>query len=241
MAKAKGPASRMKTLCGTSSYLAPEILEMKSTGIGYDKQVDCWSLGVVLYVMLSGTLPFWEDEDHALYEQIRKGDFEFYGDVWEEISPHGMLFILSQLSNLALTSYAIGKDLISRLLRINPLDRLTIDGVLSHPWLSLYTRDLDALYSKMLNKSCWTSELENTLSKVPSKILMDNPTIHAAASAPAINQRPKPQLIPTATASVSSHPFRAPKQSAPNPEKTISSTRPRPATPYTRPPLKHSN
>ncbi|KRX96980.1 Serine/threonine-protein kinase dkf-1 [Trichinella pseudospiralis] len=111
-----------KTVVGTPAYLAPEVLQKK----GYNKRLDMWSLGVVIYVTLSGTFPFNEGEDIA--EQIQNADFMYPSNPWREISADAV-------------------DLISKLLNVNIEERLTIDQCLAHPWLQdqQLFQDLQAL------------------------------------------------------------------------------------------------
>jgi len=97
------------TPCGTPAYAAPEVL----SGIQYDGPLaDMWSLGVCLYVLLTGNLPWKSGNQVVLYNQIRNAAYE----------------IPSNLSRYA-------SDLISRLLCLNPLQRLTASQAISHPWL----------------------------------------------------------------------------------------------------------
>ncbi|KAF2075285.1 hypothetical protein CYY_003414 [Polysphondylium violaceum] len=108
--------SFMKTMCGTPQYLAPEILTNGSNGAhGYGKEVDCWSLGAILYMMLCGNPPFEERGDISIFEQIRNAVFEFPESKFAHISNEA-------------------KDLIKRLLNVNPIKRYTCQQIISHPW-----------------------------------------------------------------------------------------------------------
>ncbi|EFA78669.1 putative protein serine/threonine kinase [Heterostelium album PN500] len=119
--------SFMKTMCGTPQYLAPEILTNSSVG-GYGKEVDCWSMGAILYVMLCGYPPFDDSQDVSIFEQIRNAVFEFPDEDWSQISPEA-------------------KDLIKRLLCVNPMKRYSCDQILDHPWYNL-SKSLESLLEK---------------------------------------------------------------------------------------------
>ncbi|GBG34821.1 Protein kinase, putative [Hondaea fermentalgiana] len=108
--------ARAYTSCGTDYYVAPEIL----LGKGYGPQVDVWSAGVVMYVLLSGSPPFGADgtEDvSVLYRQILIGNVSFDGTVWNEVSP-------------------VAKDLIRGMLTLDPAQRVSAAQALSHPWFT---------------------------------------------------------------------------------------------------------
>jgi serine/threonine protein kinase len=102
----------MMTACGTPGYVAPEILE----GKGYDVAVDYWSIGVIIYVMLCGFPPFYEDSNEKLFEMIKTGTFEFPSPQWDVISDYA-------------------KDLVKKLLVVDPYKRLNADQILKHPWI----------------------------------------------------------------------------------------------------------
>jgi len=102
----------MTTACGTPGYVAPEIL----IGKGYDNAVDYWSIGVIIYVMLCGFPPFFEDSNEKLFDAIKKGEYEFPSPQWDEISDYA-------------------KDLIKKLLVVDPYKRIDADGILKHPWI----------------------------------------------------------------------------------------------------------
>lgn len=78
--------------------------------------MDCWSLGVIIYILLAGYPPFHDENQSRLFKKIRRGIYEFHAEYWSEISDEA-------------------KDLIRGLLTVNPLDRLTIDQAIAHPWL----------------------------------------------------------------------------------------------------------
>ncbi|XP_051548940.1 serine/threonine-protein kinase Chk2-like isoform X2 [Myxocyprinus asiaticus] len=109
-------SSLMKTLCGTPTYLAPEVFTHAST-VGYTKAVDYWSLGVLLFICLGGYPPFnTECSTMTIREQIINGHYRFIPSQWKTVSNEA-------------------KDLIRKLLIVDPLNRLTVEQALVHPWL----------------------------------------------------------------------------------------------------------
>ncbi|XP_062328259.1 aurora kinase A [Osmerus eperlanus] len=102
------PSSRRSTLCGTLDYLPPEMIE----GRTHDEKVDLWSLGVLCYEFLVGRPPFETKSHEETYRKISRVEFTFPDHVT-----------------------AGGRDLIGRLLKHNPLHRLPIQEVLTHPWV----------------------------------------------------------------------------------------------------------
>ncbi|XP_028314094.1 serine/threonine-protein kinase Chk2 isoform X2 [Gouania willdenowi] len=105
----------MRTLCGTPSYLAPEVFTRGSTS-GYGLAVDAWSLGVLLFVCLGGYPPFHESFGQSVTEQIIAGKFTMVQSKWKCISDQA-------------------KDVVRRLLVVDPAQRMSIDEALAHPWL----------------------------------------------------------------------------------------------------------
>lgn len=105
-----GEKSFRRSVVGTPAYLAPEVLRNK----GYNRSLDMWSVGVIVYVSLSGTFPFNEDED--INEQIQNAAFMYPPNPWKEISPEAL-------------------DLINNLLQVKQRKRFTVDKTLLHVWL----------------------------------------------------------------------------------------------------------
>uniref|UniRef100_A0A3P8U7Y9 Checkpoint kinase 2 n=1 Tax=Amphiprion percula TaxID=161767 RepID=A0A3P8U7Y9_AMPPE len=106
----------MRTLCGTPSYLAPEVFTQAST-TGYSLAVDAWSLGVLLFVCLGGYPPFHESfGDKSVTDQIILGEFTMVPSKWRHVSDQA-------------------KDVVRRLLVVDPSKRMSIEAALQHAWL----------------------------------------------------------------------------------------------------------
>ncbi|XP_077373825.1 calcium/calmodulin-dependent protein kinase 1Db isoform X1 [Festucalex cinctus] len=113
LSKMEGTGDVMATACGTPGYVAPEVLAQKP----YSKAVDCWSIGVIAYILLCGYPPFYDENDSKLFEQILKADYEFDAPYWDDISDSA-------------------KDFISSLMEKDPEKRFTCDQALEHPWIA---------------------------------------------------------------------------------------------------------
>ena len=113
LSKLVNDATYLTTACGTPGYVAPEVLRQK----GYGKAVDMWSVGVITYILLCGYPPFYDEDQASLFETIIRGKFEFHTEYWGNIS-------------------ASAKDLIKKLLTVDPAKRLTAKEALQHPWVS---------------------------------------------------------------------------------------------------------
>ncbi|GAV28378.1 hypothetical protein PMKS-001849 [Pichia membranifaciens] len=115
LAKLIGKSQFTTTLCGTPAYVAPEVLA-NSQHRKYNKSVDMWSVGVLLYVCLCGFPPFSEElGPPSMRQQILEAKFAFYSPYWDDIGD-------------------ISLDLISRLLVAKPDQRLSVRQAISHPW-----------------------------------------------------------------------------------------------------------
>ncbi|KAG1459499.1 hypothetical protein G6F46_005973 [Rhizopus delemar] len=102
-----------RTPCGTVGYTAPEIVNDKR----YSMSVDMWALGCVLYTLLCGFPPFYDESISVLTEKVARGRYTFLSPWWDGISGEA-------------------KDLITKLLCVDPKKRYTIDQFLEHPWIN---------------------------------------------------------------------------------------------------------
>lgn len=97
---------------GTPGYLSPEVLKKEP----YGKSVDIWACGVILYILLVGYPPFWDEDQHRLYSQIKAGAYDYPSPEWDTVTPEA-------------------KNLINQMLTVNPYKRITAAEALKHPWI----------------------------------------------------------------------------------------------------------
>ncbi|CAN1226845.1 Calcium-dependent protein kinase 17 [Linum grandiflorum] len=100
-----------KDIVGSAYYIAPEVLKRK-----YGPEADIWSIGVMLYILLSGVPPFWAESEHGIFNAILRGQVDFQTDPWPAISPQA-------------------KDLVRKMLNSDPKQRVSASQVLNHPWI----------------------------------------------------------------------------------------------------------
>ena len=104
--------SQTMTPCGTVGYTAPEIVKDER----YSKSVDMWAMGCVLYTLLCGFPPFYDESIQVLTEKVARGQYTFLSPWWDDISKSA-------------------QDLVSHLLTVDPEKRYTIQEFLDHPWI----------------------------------------------------------------------------------------------------------
>ncbi|KAJ8016962.1 hypothetical protein DPEC_G00012840 [Dallia pectoralis] len=123
----------MSTACGTPGYVAPEVLAQKP----YSKAVDCWSIGVITYILLCGYPPFYEETESLLFSKIMKAQYEFDSPFWDDISESA-------------------KDFIRNMMQKNPKMRFTTEMALRHPWIvgkTARNRDIHHSVSVQMQKN----------------------------------------------------------------------------------------
>ena len=114
-AKKVPQANGLRTLCGTPGYLAPEILERFPA---YDTPCDLWSVGVILFLLLGGYLPFEDEDEDVVFDRTRNGEYHFHHEYWKTISTDA-------------------KKMVARLLTVNPQKRYTATQALQDKWMTI--------------------------------------------------------------------------------------------------------
>uniref|UniRef100_A0AAY4BRV1 Protein kinase domain-containing protein n=1 Tax=Denticeps clupeoides TaxID=299321 RepID=A0AAY4BRV1_9TELE len=167
----------MSTACGTPGYVAPEVLAQKP----YSKAVDCWSIGVIAYILLCGYPPFYDENDTKLFEQIVKADYEFDAPYWDDISDSA-------------------KDFISSLMQRDPEKRLTCDEALRHPWIAGDTalcKNIHESVSRQMKKNFAKSKWRQAFNA--TAVVRHMRRLHlsgAVGSCADDSQRPSPKSAP---------------------------------------------
>ncbi|XP_076948172.1 calcium-dependent protein kinase 24-like [Bidens hawaiensis] len=105
------PGQRFREVLGSPFYMAPEVLKRN-----YGEEIDVWSAGVILYILLCGVPPFWAETEEGISQAIIKGDIDFIRDPWQKVSEDA-------------------KKLVKGMLNQNPHDRLTVEQVLENQWI----------------------------------------------------------------------------------------------------------
>lgn len=111
------PSQARSTVCGTPAYIAPEVLRA-DFGFKYSRSADLWSVGVILFTMLSGKVPFEDDNQAVLFRKIQRAEYSMSTPEWKQVSEPA-------------------RDLITSLLCVDAAQRLTASAALHHPWLAM--------------------------------------------------------------------------------------------------------
>jgi len=112
------PQQCLQQQCGTSGYMSPELIR----GAAYSFGVDVWALGVVVFIILGGYTPFFGDDESQCERKVLLGSFEFHPDYWGNVSEEA-------------------KDLIRKMLTVDPKQRISLSDAIQHPWLTRCSKD----------------------------------------------------------------------------------------------------
>ncbi|KAA8523676.1 hypothetical protein F0562_010099 [Nyssa sinensis] len=139
-----------RDIVGSAYYVAPEVLRRR-----YGKEIDIWSAGVMLYILLSGVPPFWAETEKGIFDAILKGDIDFESQPWPSIS------------NSA-------KDLVQKMLTQDPKKRITSAQVLEHPWIKEDGEASDKPIDSAVLSRMKQFRAMNKLKKLALKVIAEN-------------------------------------------------------------------
>ncbi|CAL1354221.1 unnamed protein product [Linum trigynum] len=139
-----------RDIVGSAYYVAPEVLRRK-----YGKEIDIWSAGVILYILLSGVPPFWAENEKGIFDAILQGDIDFESHPWPVIS-------------------SSAKDLVQKMLTQDPKRRITAAQVLDHPWLKEGGEASDKPIDSAVLSRMKQFRAMNKLKKLALKVIAEN-------------------------------------------------------------------
>ncbi|KAK9286554.1 hypothetical protein L1049_014953 [Liquidambar formosana] len=144
------PDERLNDIVGSAYYVAPEVLHRS-----YSTEADVWSVGVIAYILLCGSRPFWARTESGIFRAVLKADPSFDEEPWPALSVEA-------------------KDFVKRLLNKDPRKRMTAAQALSHPWIRNYNDvkvPLDILIFRLMKAYMRSSSLRKAALRALSKTL----------------------------------------------------------------------
>lgn len=141
------PGQRFNEIVGSPYYMAPEVLKRN-----YGPEVDVWSAGVILYILLCGFPPFWAETEQGVAQAIIRSVVEFKRDPWSKVSDNA-------------------KDLVKKMLNPDPKQRLTAQEVLDHPWLQNAKKAPDVSLGETVRARLKQFSLMNKLKKRALRVI----------------------------------------------------------------------
>ncbi|KAF9622678.1 hypothetical protein IFM89_032599 [Coptis chinensis] len=147
------PDERLNDIVGSAYYVAPEVLHRS-----YSTEADVWSIGVIAYILLCGSRPFWARTESGIFRAVLKADPSFDEPPWPSLSSEA-------------------KDFVKRLLNKDPRKRMTAPQAISHPWIRNYSDvkvPLDILIFKLMKTYMRSSSLRKAALRALSKTLTVN-------------------------------------------------------------------
>ncbi|KAI3838188.1 hypothetical protein MKX03_024832 [Papaver bracteatum] len=144
------PGEVFKDLVGSAYYVAPEVLRRH-----YGAEADIWSVGVILYILLSGVPPFWGENEQGIFDAVLRGHIDFISEPWPSIS-------------------GSAKELVKKMLRTDPRERISAVDVLNHPWVRVDGEASDKPIDIAVLSRMKQFRAMNKLKKVALKVIAEN-------------------------------------------------------------------
>lgn len=153
------PEERLNDIVGSAYYVAPEVLHRS-----YSLEADIWSIGVISYILLCGSRPFWARTESGIFRAVLRADPNFDDIPWPSVSPEA-------------------KDFVKRLLNKDYRKRMSAAQALTHPWLSTENHPipLDILIYKLVKSYLHASPFKRAALKALSKALTENELVYLRA------------------------------------------------------------
>ncbi|KZV50880.1 CDPK-related kinase 3-like [Dorcoceras hygrometricum] len=153
------PDERLNDIVGSAYYVAPEVLHRS-----YSVEADIWSIGVITYILLCGSRPFWARTESGIFRSVLRADPNFEDMPWPSISPHA-------------------KDFVKRLLNKDYRKRMTAAQALTHPWLrsECHPIPLDILIYKLVKSYVHATPFKRAALKALSKALTEDELLYLRA------------------------------------------------------------
>ncbi|KAI9115605.1 hypothetical protein K1719_013274 [Acacia pycnantha] len=139
-----------RDIVGSAYYVAPEVLRRR-----YGKEIDIWSAGVILYILLSGVPPFWAETEKGIFDAVLEGHIDFESQPWPNISDSA-------------------KDLVRKMLTQDPKKRITSAQVLEHPWIREDGNASDKPIDSAVLSRMKQFRVMNKLKKLALKVIAEN-------------------------------------------------------------------
>nr|GMD47863.1 calcium-dependent protein kinase 20-like [Ipomoea batatas] len=144
------PGEAFVDVVGSPFYVAPEVLQKM-----YGQACDIWSAGVIIYILLCGVPPFWDETEQGIFEQVLKGELDFVSEPWPSISDSA-------------------KDLVKKMLARDPKKRLTANEVLCHPWVRVGGVAPDKPIDSAVISRLKQFSAMNKLKKIAIRVIAEN-------------------------------------------------------------------
>ncbi|KAE8728374.1 Calcium-dependent protein kinase 30 [Hibiscus syriacus] len=151
------PGERFNEIVGSPYYMAPEILKRN-----YGPEVDVWSAGVILYILLCGVPPFWAETEQGVAQAIIRSVIDFKRDPWPKVSDNA-------------------KDLVKKMLNPDPKLRLTAQGVLEHPWIQNAKKAPNVSLGETVKARLKQFSVMNKLKKRALRVIAEHLSVEEAA------------------------------------------------------------